>query len=258
MRKQYLTIALVLVTLLNQNLFAWGKLGHKTVAYIAQEKLKPKTLAKAKRILNGQDLVSVAVWADTIKFQRPETRGWHFIDVPVSDPSPDLANYCKGDNCITAKIDYFKEVLKSNQFTPDQKEEALKFVVHLVGDVFQPLHCAEDNHDKGGNGKQVRFEGLKMNLHSLWDSVIQKHDKGDERDLAALIEKECQASVVYDTIQDCALASHNIAATVIYPEHYRLNGVYDKDYEVKMQKIAHQQIYNAGVQLADILEDCLK
>src|SRR5258708_31521626 len=109
MRKQYLTIALVLVTLLNQNLFAWGKLGHKTVAYIAQEKLKPKTLAKAKRISNGQDLVSVAVLADTIKVQRPKTRRGPFLDWPARDPSPHPANHWKSEQRNSAKNYLFHE-----------------------------------------------------------------------------------------------------------------------------------------------------
>src|SRR5712692_7044039 len=146
----------------------WGQEGHRVVASIAERHLTTQARAKVQEILGADSsLVAVATWADDVRNFRPETRPWHFIDIPLKDSAIDPQRDCNNGNCVTAAISHFIGVLKDSSTTPDAKREALKFIVHFVGDLHQPLHC-EDNKDRGGNQKKITFFGQPGNLHSTW------------------------------------------------------------------------------------------
>jgi hypothetical protein len=167
--------------------FAWGHEGHQIVALIAEKNITPAALARAKAILGGASLEDVASWADDYRRDYPETGPWHYIDIPLADSRIDMARECPDGQCVIAQTERFLSVLKDPKPDRAAKAEALKFVVHFVGDLHQPLHD-EDDRDKGGNERRVTFDRKIDNLHWVWDTGLLEHIDRNPEELAAELE----------------------------------------------------------------------
>lgn len=178
----------------------WGCLGHRTVALIAEKHLSPNALAKARTLLTHHPIdpklsrfcqprsrdvfADASTWADDVKgdWQSPwhVTGPWHFLDVPRGAARDEVSSFCPAEGCVTKAISDQLDVLRSRTAAADKRVDALRFVIHFVGDVHQPLHCAT-NSDRGGNcvpviyfRKAPRLQGGKYtpNLHAVWDTDI--------------------------------------------------------------------------------------
>ncbi|HET6430847.1 S1/P1 nuclease [Dyella sp.] len=159
---------------------AWGPEGHAIVADIAQQHLDPAAAAQVRTLLGVeglQRLDQISSWADGNRKERPHTGSWHYVDIPLHANSYVPARDCARNNCVIAQISHFAQVLADRSAAPAARLEALKWVVHFVGDVHQPLH-AEDDDDKGGNTVQVQFFGRGSNLHAVWDGGVLRHALG--------------------------------------------------------------------------------
>ncbi|WP_428671993.1 S1/P1 nuclease [Reyranella sp.] len=183
-------LAVVTAVLLPVQALAWGPEGHSIVAELAQRRLSPGAAAMVERLLGpGHSLASVASWADDVRDNRPETYNWHFVDLALAEDRYDSAKHCqpsaKGD-CIVAALDRLQLALRCAP-NDDQKREALRFAVHFVGDIHQPMHTMGEG--RGGNDVtvEVRLAGAKScrggpcpvmpyrsNLHRVWDSTLIK------------------------------------------------------------------------------------
>jgi len=119
--------------------FAWGHEGHEVIALIAEHSMTPAALANAKAILGGASLKDVASWADDYRRDHPETGPWHYIDIPLADSRIDMARECPDGQCVIAQTERFLSVLRDPKADWNSKAAALKFVVHFVGDLHQPL-----------------------------------------------------------------------------------------------------------------------
>jgi hypothetical protein len=162
---------------------AWGDKGHVIVAHLASRLLTTSARHEVAALLGpGESLVSVAVWADEIRGSygipgpRPETARWHFVDIPLGGAYETLRDCPETPNgsCVISAVAMFQDVLarKRAGYYANSRHEALKFLVHLVGDLHQPLHCATDD-DFGGNLKTVVWlDGSLWKLHALWDEAI--------------------------------------------------------------------------------------
>jgi hypothetical protein len=190
-------VLLAIATIAPYPSFAWGDEGHKIIALIAEHYLDPAARAKVAMLLavdtdtlTAHDIASEATWADryrdsdrdTTKVRYQGTREWHFVDIELAQPN--LASACFGHPplppdvpasqgprraCVVDKIDQFAAELGNPATTASEQVLALKFLLHFVGDVHQPLHTADD-HDAGGNKKLVAAGGLHPgNLHRYWD-----------------------------------------------------------------------------------------
>jgi hypothetical protein len=186
------------VVLLPGQATAWGDEGHEIIGLIAEQYLEPgrraevgAMLAADRDNLTAHDIASEATWADWYRDsdrngsgeRYRQTRQWHFVNIELGSPNLDQA--CHGhpplppgvaasrgpaDACIVDKIDQFAAELASPSTDPEERLIALKFLLHLLGDVHQPLHTSDD-HDAGGNRKQVAGDGFTgNNLHHLWDT----------------------------------------------------------------------------------------
>jgi hypothetical protein len=193
--------------------FAWGDEGHKVIALIAEHYLDPAVRSKVTTLLaadtdslTAHDIASEATWADkyrdsdrdTIKIRYQATRQWHFVDIELTQP--DLASACFGhpplppgvpaskgppQACVVDKINQFAAELGSPTTSASEQLLALKFLLHFVGDLHQPLH-ASDDHDAGGNKKLVAGEGVHPgNLHHYWDVEFVERLGTDPRLVAA-------------------------------------------------------------------------
>jgi hypothetical protein len=253
--------------------FAWDQEGHSIVAEIAQRRLSPAAAAAVERVLGrGHSLASVASWADDVRETAPETYNWHFVDIPIASDQFDPASQCapgpKGD-CVVAELDRLKTELRCA--ADAQKLEALKFAVHFVGDIHQPLHTVLE--ERGGNdiAVVVNMNGLTCtrnckpapiatNLHAAWDTNLITRtvwDWGayvDRLEAGWLKGKEAaQPGIDAGTPLDWAFETHRAAQQVwaLTPA----DKVLDDAYYGKILPTLDRQLGVAGLRLARFLND---
>lgn len=154
--------------------FGWGKTGHRIVGYIAEQHLTEDAKRGVSSILGHSSLAMVSTWADEIKSD-PDWKyayDWHWTTIP------DGENFETGKRSGKAveKVQEFLSLLKSGNGTQSENEVALKFLVHLIGDLHQPLHVGNGT-DRGGNDVNVKWFGKSTNLHAVWDTDLIDHQK---------------------------------------------------------------------------------
>ena len=176
-------ISLVLAVAVSPS-FAWGPRGHQIVANVAAMHLTPAAKMQVRDLLGNDNLAAIADWADEIKLERPETADWHFVDIPRDASGFSESRDCfhpdsrhaftqvDHHNCVVDRIEMFEQILGDKNAARENRIEALKFLVHLVGDIHQPLHAIAEA--RGGNDVHViafghRDCGRECNLHSIWD-----------------------------------------------------------------------------------------
>lgn len=233
------------------------------VAAIAERHLTAKARERVRQILGpGGSLAAVSTWADEIRPSRSETAPWHYIDIPLDASAIDPARDCPDGDCVTGAITRFVAVLRDTTSTPDAKSEALKFVVHFVADLHQPLHCA-DNHDRGGNDVHVTFFGENANLHSVWDTLLIERidpetDSYAKRLDTALTDSDI-SKFAQGTVKVWALEGHAMAQKVAYgalPRGENLD--LGADYLQAAAPSVDLQLQKAGIRLASILNHALQ
>ena len=157
-------------------LISWGFKGHRAIATIAQKHLTSNTAYVVSAYLKGESMADVATWAD--ENRNNTTAPWHFLNLPLGLTHEQFVKFVsESDNNVYTAILKAEATLKDKSLSADQKNEALKYLIHLVGDAHQPMHISR-KEDKGGNTIQVRFDDKGTNLHSLWDSKLIDHEVG--------------------------------------------------------------------------------
>lgn len=263
---------------------SWGPEGHAIVADIAQAHLNPAASAEVASLLKleGLDrLDQIASWADGNRKEFPRTGSWHYVDIPLHAAGYDAARDCPAGDCVVAKIDQYVRVLADKQATPQARLLALKWVVHLVGDVHQPLH-AEDNNDKGGNSVQVQFFGAGSNLHALWDGGVIRHAldlqpgpnytfdhaivQADAMKLDAAITPAQRAAwtppyllpQIGPMAAEWANESHRLAQQVAYVDIAKPAGdAWSQRYQQRVWPVIRIRLEQAGIRLAEVLNEAL-
>lgn len=263
---RFMVVGILLLTFEAGRSFGFGPVGHETVAYIAEDRLSPTVLKRVNDILgHDDDLASVANWADAIRTFQEETKPWHFIDLPIRQvvTADQVTTFCSNNDCVIAQIQINKGVLTNPTSSAKEKLRALKFIVHFVGDLHQPLHTSDDS-DQGGNEKEIRFLKRKMKLHGLWDALVEKKATEESRDLATTLENgitSAKAKVWMEGDETSwALEGYQIAKGTIYKNYAA--GPQDltqtnltNTYYIQMRPIVDEQLRKAGVRLAKILEE---
>ncbi|NVM66592.1 hypothetical protein FHW88_004910 [Mucilaginibacter sp. SG538B] len=247
MKKQVLSGALIAIS---AALISWGYKGHRAVATIAQKHLTPNTAYAVSAYLKGESMADVSTWADD--HRNPTTSKWHFLNLPLGlshQQFVDFVNQQSNDNVYGAILKE-EAILKDQASTPDQKNSALKYLIHLVGDAHQPMHVSRAE-DKGGNTIQVRFDHAGTNLHSLWDSKLIDHEGLSEEEIAkqydwandAQIEK-WQAASPMEWLWESYQISSELYADIKSGQHI------DEAYYKKYMPTVHLRIGQAGIRLA--------
>lgn len=154
--------------------FAWGKTGHRVIGKIAEPYLTASATAGVKRILGVETVAEASNWPDFMRsdpatFWQREAGPFHYVTVPDRKTYAEAAHPPEGDG-VTA-LQRFSATVRSPTASLADKQLALRFIIHIVGDLHQPLH-AGNGHDKGGNDIRVTFQGRSTNLHSVWDSAL--------------------------------------------------------------------------------------
>ncbi len=292
MRHRCLAFSISCYLALPSPAFSWWETGHQTVARIAAAHLTPAALTRVARILDVPEtpeavadaLARASTWADETK-KDTQTGEWHYIDLTLQDHKSDIPARCKDDNCAPARIRLFAAQLASPPADAHWSQlDALRYVVHLVGDVHQPLHTISDA-DLGGNCETLDppVENAK-NLHALWDGEIVNAISPDDKVLASELERDIESSpklrepaLVAGTPDDWMWESHLLAEHDIYrrlripvepiefpagcqdaPEaitELRLH--IQASYIEDMKPVVRSQLEKAGLRLAHLLNESL-
>jgi hypothetical protein len=284
-------MAIVAVALRSGPAMAWGDEGHEVIGWIAQAYLDPAARQKVVAMLaadtdslTAHNIADASTWADKFRDSnengaRRNTGLWHFVDLELD--GPDLNTACFGrprlpagvlasngpaEDCVVDKIDQFLAELAAPATDPAERVVALKFVLHLVGDVHQPLH-ASDDHDKGGNRKRANAAGFRSGtLHHYWDTeFVEQLGTSPKQIAAALVERISPADVrdwARGGAADWAFDSFRVAKEDAYgqlPEPNRRGGYRLSDAYIKMAtRDVATQLSKAGVRLAFVLNKALK
>lgn len=251
-------ISIVLLALISflpvSDSWAWGLTGHRVVGHIAQGQLKGKAKRKINKILENNSLAEVSNHMDDIKSDRAydHTHDWHWVTIPEGKEYSETNKNPKGD--LWAKIEEIKATLKKGNLAPAEERELLTFLVHLVGDLHQPLHVGAYD-DQGGNFVKVQWFGRPSNLHRVWDSDMIDDKKLGYTELAAFLnipdkktKKEWQSRSMETWVKHIQ-SFHKKAYTL--PEDRKLG----YDYAYHNFKDVQQCLLEGGIHLAGILNE---
>lgn len=248
--------------LAGQYALGWGPEGHKTVVIMARQQLRPETVAHVQQLLGSQSLVDASTWADEIAHStRPETTAWHFINIPLRESRLNMRLECPRGQCVVAKTEEFLAVLGDPRADYRSRQEALRFVLHFVADMHQPLHC-EDHNDRGGNAQKVVFEGHLDNLHWVWDTGLLEEIERDPQTLAARLDREItpqeRATWQAGSIEDWVMESHRLAAQAAYRRAWVFfPAILNRSYDERAEGVIRLQLERASVRLAWLLNQRL-
>jgi len=244
---------------------AWGPQGHRLVAALAWDDLTPEVRAEIATLLAGEadpTLPGIANWADRLREEDPDlgrrSARWHYVNIAEHDCEYGAASACRGGDCVVEAIRTQAAILGDRSQPLEARRQALKFVVHFVGDVHQPMH-AGFGKDKGGNDVQIRMpdgsaDGEGSNLHRLWDSgLLNAADLDDAAYLQRL--RALPLAVEHDSgARDWAQASCRVATRPgVYPAGPRIGERYIREW----LPVAEAQLRRGGSHLAALLDDTL-
>jgi hypothetical protein len=261
MRKTALSLfALVL----SAALVSWGVTGHRSIGKIAEIHLIPQAKAAVRELIGDTTLADVSTWADEVRGQPAyrSTGPWHYINLPLGLSRTDFETTVKGmtqENVYSA-LQQQERILGSTASTRTQKVEALKYIVHFVGDLHQPMHVSREE-DKGGNTIQLNYDGNGTNLHALWDSKLIDHQGLTYEQMAAKYDhatpaeiKQWQNEPVMEWIWESYQASSKLYAEV---DAMKSRSIDDSYYDAHIA-IVQDRIEKAGIRLAGVLNDIFK
>ena len=262
--------------------WGWGSNGHRITAQIAEDRLSAPARERVRALIGDQHLAQIANWPDFIRSEP----GWKFLDswhyATVEDgedfaevlardaktPTPDevveaiefFASILRGDG---AKAQLFRDLMAKNGVEPlagSLEATALSFVVHLVGDVHQPLHVGRGG-DRGGNNVAVDWFDEQSNLHSLWDSGLIDHEKLSFTEYADFLERELGATAgQWRGSKPADWAEESIRARgqvyEIWQRTSRTNFLPDLGWNYAHDNIGlvNRRLFQGGVRLAELLD----
>ena len=246
-------ILLVLSVLL---LSSWGKIGHRTVGEIAQRQLTFTAEQKINEILDGQSLAVASTWADEMRsnpeFDKYST--WHYVNFPIDKQYNEVEHI--GPN-VVKMINTAIPILQSPTADKEIKKFWLKYLVHMVGDIHQPLHTGRAK-DYGGSKIKVKFKGRKgaennTNLHVLWDTDMIDDYKMSYTEYANKLQNQFKDTIVQQgNAEDWANESHKYVSKIYETK----SGSYlSYDYVYENLPIVDERLYFAGIRLGNLLNN---
>jgi hypothetical protein len=166
--------------------FAWGQTGHRVTGAIAENYLSGVARANVRLLLGSESLAQAATWPDEMRsdpaeFWRKTADPWHYVTVPAGSSRAAAGAPAEGD-AVTA-LARFAETLRDPNSSAADKRLALRFTIHIIGDLHQPLHAGRPG-DRGGNDVKVTWFGADTNLHSVWDSKMLESRQLSHSELA--------------------------------------------------------------------------
>ena len=248
---------------------AWGELGHRLIGELAERRLSPQARAQVQTLLAAEvepHLAAVSTWPDAMR-ELPAYR-WtaplHYVQIRDASCRYDAARDCRNGECVVSAIERYARKLGDPSLNREERGEALKFLVHFVGDVHQPLHSGH-RPDKGGNDFQIslrwrRAQPIATNLHSIWDYFLLASLHEDEADYVSRLEAIMppRATTPIDLSSEPARWAENSCllteGEAFYP---RRPGKLPTDYFDRMRPLAESRLQLAASRLAQLIEAAL-
>lgn len=233
----------------------WGPTGHRATGKIAEKHLSRRAKRKINKLLQGESLAFVSTYADQIKSDKKFNKfyAWHYVNMPFDQTYETSTKNPKGD--LVTGIQHCIKVLKDKNSSIADKRFYLKFLVHLIGDLHQPLHIGR-KEDKGGNTIQVRWFNKGTNLHRVWDEDMIEEWNMSYIELAnnakRLSDDEIDA-IKEGTVLDWVAEGHQLTKKVYNSVEagqklrYRYSYIYFP--------VVREQLQKGGIRLAKILND---
>ncbi|MVN20150.1 S1/P1 nuclease [Mucilaginibacter arboris] len=259
MKKNKLSMLLlgILFSYLPLQSMAWGMLGHRVVGQIADSYLTKKARKNIELILGGESVAMASTWGDFIKADPAYNylSPWHYIDFDKPYSYPEMQAFLKQDTAVDAytKLNLIIAQLKNKNLEQDKKLLYLRMLIHIVGDVHQPMHTAH-TEDKGGNDVKLFWFNKPTNLHALWDSEMIDDEQLSYTEYANWINrstKEQRDALQHDNISKWLYESSQISEK-LYAE-LKPNVHLSYRYTFDHIAIANQQLLKGGIRLAGIL-----
>lgn len=259
--KQGLLVVL-LILLTDCNAFAWGWKGHKVIALIAEKHLSGTARAAVLGLLaeeGHKSMADVATWADHVRILPIPIPPTHTVSMPLDDSKYDPERDCREHRCAIAALDADVAILKDPSSNKDVKLEAMKYLIHLVGDLHQPMHTTKDKRLQ----LKVVLDGKEQTLHEVWDTAIYE---SKHLDTAQLVDEVERTAPAYQSDKsgfgDWAAEGRDIARDTILPQVIAAGPAspmqLGSDYTERNWPIVRDRLYVAGRRLADLLNDIYK
>jgi len=236
---------------------AWGVLGHRITGGIAEKYLSARAKKAVQEILGNESMAMAANWADFIKSDPAYgyLSPWHYVDVPGGMSQAQFTAYLKKDTAVDAytKLNFIIAQLKIKTLAKDKKLLYLRLLIHLVGDIHQPMHVAHPE-DRGGNDIKLLWFNTPTNLHRLWDEDLINFQQLSYTEYIAAIDHAAAARVkqwqgqpltdwLFESYQDAGLLYREVLP----------NDKLSYLYNFKHVDMLNEQLLKAGIRLAGVL-----
>lgn len=284
MNKRISIITLLAVCwLVPQSAPAWGPRGHRLVGMVAEKRLSataPQVLSRARTLLrttnapntNCEPTAARRSFADVANnpddFRQIElalvTRDWHFVNIDIANPAYDEGRDCPTGDCVVRRIERMRELLEDGSRAACDRESALIYLVHFVGDLHQPFHTgfgrlANGDPDLGGNRVRVTIDGAERKLHSVWDStLIERQNRSDqqwvEHLMTGVLGDRDPEMLAGGEVIDWTNESHELAIKRHVEDQTTLSDKYIEESTADVD----ERLLLAGLRLARLIEEALK
>lgn len=244
------------------NAGAWGMLGHRIVGQIAESHLSGKAKKGLKEVLGNESLAMASNWGDFIKSDPAYDYlyNWHFVNLPAGLDKQGIFDFLDQEKTpnVYNKIPEMVAVLKNRNSNADEKRLAMRLLVHLVGDLNQPMHTAR-KEDLGGNKVFVTWFGEKSNLHRVWDESLIEYQQ--------LSYTEYANAINFPTAGQLAAWKNSSLKDYVYGSYLACNRIYANikpeerlsyKYNFEFVGLLNEQLLKGGICLANILNDIYK
>ncbi|MCH8488237.1 MAG: S1/P1 nuclease [Candidatus Cyclonatronum sp.] len=233
---------------------AWGRTGHYITGEIAQRHLTPGAAAHVERLLGETSLTVATVWMDQVRSTEPyrHTADWHWVTIPDGMRYEEAEHNPNGD--VIEALERQIAALKSGRLTEDEERDALRMVIHMIGDMHQPLHVGT-GEDRGGNDVRVQWLGRSSNLHRVWDTdMIESWDLTSTQfaDALLIVDDATKAAWKQGGPRDWAHESVQYRANIYdLPENLELGW----EYRNRNFHIVEKRLIQAGLRIAMVLNE---
>jgi hypothetical protein len=281
MRLTFNTLVIAVLAIAPLQALAWGSMGHRATGLIAERHMDADALKKSRALLDGHDLAFASTWPDEVR-SLPKAYGhtfnWHHTTWDDDDDAFHAGLESKDTGFLLSQLDKQIAILKNPANAKADRAFALKFIIHLLGDLHQPLHVGA-NGDRGGNKCRVLWHGKPSNLHRVWDSEMIEMTNLSYTELAAFASQNRSPEQVRQwqsgTIRQWSEESKKLRmrlypAEVVAPSAPVTYLTYCQDnvdtsampklgyeYSYEFDPVVRERLYQAGVRMAKVLNDAL-
>lgn len=239
--------------------FAYDAVGHRIIADIAYQNLTPAAKKQVDLVLGTRGMIYEATWADEIRSDKNYAYSyqWHYQDLDDNMSEAQIKALLKNPTAEGKHLFYALDSLTSLLKKDKNNAEALKFIVHLTGDMHQPMHMGRKD-DKGGNAVEYNWFGKKTNLHAVWDGSLIEYKRMSYTEYSQYLQDKFEPQK--DKFKKCSIYESVAAGYGVRNDIYGYDYTERSNYlyAYKFMGSLDEMLYRGGLQLANILNSIFK